>query len=91
MTTKEEKSTFGANKPEVKHKPKDREELAVGWKRVDKNGDEYVSVKLKIDKHKELNFKMFKNKRKKDGDAKPDYVAFTDTQKVEVPTPKNSK
>ena len=83
--TEEKKATFGADqtKPTEEQKPKEREELAVVWKRQDKKGDEYISVKLKLDKHKEINFKAFKNKRKVEGDSKPDYVAFRDTQKLE--------
>lgn len=61
---------------------RDREELAVAWKRTDKHNNEYISVKLKLE-DKELNFKAFANKRKKEGDAKPDYVAFKDSQKLE--------
>ena len=57
---------------------KKREELAVAWKRTDKNGDEYISVKVKQEEEKELNFKAFKNKRKKDGDDKPDFIAYKD-------------
>lgn len=79
----EKKATFGAETTKPKNEPKKREELAVAWKRTDKNGDEYISVKLKLERHKELNFKAFKNKSKKEGDAKPDYVAFKDTQKLD--------
>lgn len=81
--SEEKKATFGAEKAEPKYEAKDREELAVVWKRTDKNGEEYISVKVKLDKHKELNFKAFKNKSKKEGDAKPDMIAFKDTQKAD--------
>jgi len=75
----EQKPTFGIDNPEMpeKAKPK-REELAVVWKKLDKNGNEYVSVKVKLDAGKELNFKAFHNKRKQDGDTKPSFIAYKD-------------
>ena len=81
--TEEKKATFGATKGKIAEDklPKEGDELAVAWKRVDKNGDEYISVKYKKEKFKEANFKMFKNKRKREGDSKPDYIAFKHTQK----------
>jgi len=76
-----QKPTFGredaTNLPE-KPKPR-REELAVAWKRLDKFGNEYISVKVKLEDGKELNFKAFKNKKKESEDSpKPDFVAFKD-------------
>ena len=39
------------------------EELAACWKKTDKNGEDYLSVKLKLDE-RVFNFRMFKNRDK---------------------------
>lgn len=78
------KATFGAEeKKSMEQSPKREDEIAVIWERKDRNGDKYISVKVKVDETKELNFKAFKNKQKKEGDAKPDYIGYKNTTKKE--------
>ena len=84
-----QKATFGAEEQKLAEPRPKKEEIAVIWERTDKNEESYLSAKIKFDdqmldkvfKERELNFKAFKNKMKKGKDAKPDFVAFKDTQK----------
>lgn len=78
-------------KNEEKKVNKKADEIAAIWIRTDKKGEKYVSIKIKYDdemkskivRESELNFKAFKNKDKKEGDAKPDLIGYKTTQKRE--------
>lgn len=82
MDDTQQKPTFGTEEEKTTDSQKKREELGVIWKRVDKYGNEYLSVKLKTSPTTQIDFKAFKNKNKKDEDSKPDFIAYKDTQKV---------
>jgi len=72
-----EKPTFGRESPDLPEKPKPKKkELAAIWEKLDKNGNKYISVKIKLKNGEELNFKAFKNPYKQQGDTKPTYIAY---------------
>ena len=68
------KPTFAETAAPAAKKPRPKEETVV-WIKKDKNGNDYLSIKITEDDGTERHFRAFKIKEKK-SEAMPDYVGY---------------
>lgn len=70
--SEDKKPSFGGSGGSTSNRAK---EIAALWKKTDKNGNEFFSVKVKLD-GKEVNLNFFKNRAKEEGSNQPDFKAY---------------
>ena len=73
-------STPAATETPAEQKKSSRKEQAVVWEKETTTGEKYLNIKVNLPDGREMWLKAFKNKLKKDGDNRPHYVAWENTE-----------